>query len=205
MRTIESKSATVPALKFKGIRIYILNAFYIAQAVLTDKSKQNLKTYLCPLFLSILLMSLPFYHTNLSSDHGTAKEGSGAESFYRWRIFLEKMSRSLIFLWYFVFCSQCIAPCISILWRPPRESPDIKKMADLQGVISESIGEFGLAQFVMVFSLRGGGAILAWGMIMMSYAGITPDWWSFPNERNVTGRNWNTIVLLSLFPNTKYW
>jgi len=60
-------------------------------------------------------------------------------------------------------------------------------MADLQGVISESIGEFGLAQFVMVFSLRGGGAILAWGMIMMSYAGITPDWWSFPNERNVTG------------------
>ena len=62
-------------------------------------------------------------------------------------------------------------------------------MADLQGVISESIGEFGLAQFVMVFSLRGGGAILAWGMIMMSYAGITPDWWSFPNERNVTGKN----------------
>ena len=60
-------------------------------------------------------------------------------------------------------------------------------MADLQEIMTSSIGEIGLAQWVIMFSLRGGAGILAWGMIMMSYAGIVPDWWSVPHGRNLTG------------------
>ena len=60
-------------------------------------------------------------------------------------------------------------------------------MADLQEVITDSIGEFGFAQFVLVFTVRGGAVVLAWGMIMMSYAGITPEWWSVPNGRSLAG------------------
>ena len=68
-------------------------------------------------------------------------------------------------------------------------------MRDFQEVITNSIGEMGVAQLIMVFGVRAGLIVGSWTMIMMSFAGATPDWWLVHQNKTGTFSRFNQIYI----------
>ena len=62
-------------------------------------------------------------------------------------------------------------------------------MSSYQDIIISSVGEFGRSQLFIVLASHMPRAIIAWSMIIMSFAGAQPDWWrvtTFYNETSMS-------------------
>ena len=57
-----------------------------------------------------------------------------------------------------------------------------------QEVLLSSIGEFRRAEGLIVFGCNAPEFIGAWSMIMMSFAGAQPDWWTTSVVFNTTSK-----------------
>jgi len=74
----------------------------------------------------------------------------------------------------------------------PLPDPCSTKKTSYQDVIVSSIGEFGLSQLLIVLACKLPLLTTSWSMIMMSFAGAQPDWWSVVRTFNQTDTSSST-------------
>ena len=61
-------------------------------------------------------------------------------------------------------------------------------MSDYEDLIEAAVGKTGFSQWFICLVCRGMIMIVAWAMIMMSFAGAEPTWWTETIVKNVTGK-----------------
>ncbi|XP_067670548.1 organic cation transporter protein-like [Haliotis asinina] len=66
--------------------------------------------------------------------------------------------------------------------------------------IIEGIGAFGPFQLAMLSIIFGGRLVIAWSMMMMSFAGVAPDWWCTPPDVDPNNASYRDNTTFQLCP-----
>ena len=56
-----------------------------------------------------------------------------------------------------------------------------------QEIMVSSIGEMGLSQAIIIFIIKIAVSLIAYAMLIMSFAGVQPEWWTITPFVNETG------------------